>query len=243
MNSKITFKRKLTNSDFFMIAINIVPLFGVLFKGWDPKQMFLIYCLETVIIGFYNILKMAIVTVFKKKHVWENNGNMLMVSGWFFILFFILHYGLFVTVQMSIFSGVSGFGSEGTFGPFSFVFHINRYLTQDTKVVLYGFILVYGLRTVMEFIVTGQYRTISMGHLMFQPYLRIFIQQFVVILGSMFIVFGGGKIFMIIFVIIKIWFELYINFEKLLTDSENKQGEEVRKRGLVKGRGTMNEER
>jgi hypothetical protein len=67
-----------------------------------------------------------------------------------------------------------------------------------------------------EFILSREYRTIPMMKLMFQPYGRIFIQQFVVILGSMFLSFGAGKLFILIFAGIKIFFELFIDYDALL---------------------------
>jgi hypothetical protein len=62
-----------------------------------------------------------------------------------------------------------------------------------------------------------------MGRLMFEPYMRIFVQQFVVILGSIFLSFGGGKIFILVFVIVKIFFELFVNLNRLLVIAEKKQ--------------------
>lgn len=49
--------------------------------------------------------------------------------------------------------------------------------------------------------------------LMFQPYVRIFIQQFVLISGSMFLVFGLGKIFIVIFVLARFYMELFLNID------------------------------
>lgn len=216
-------KRKLTNSDVFLIIANLLPLYGVWFEGWDPKQMFLVYCLETIIIGGYNVIKMIIVTLDRKKDVWENNGSKSLVRGWFFILFFICHYGLFVFVQTGIFAGVSGLSSDGAFGPFTFLGKIFFYLNNDAKIVLYSFIAMYGFRMTFDFILSGKYRETSLGLLMFQPYLRIFIQQFVVILGSMFLVFGAGKIFMLIFVSIKLYCDLFINFDAYLEKAEKLQ--------------------
>ena len=61
------FKRKLTISDFFLIVVNLVPLYGVWFEGWDAKQVFIVYCLETVIIGIINVVKMACINIFGDK--------------------------------------------------------------------------------------------------------------------------------------------------------------------------------
>ena len=48
-------KRKLTASDYSLIAANLVPVFGVWFLDWSPKEVFLVYCLETIIIGIMTL--------------------------------------------------------------------------------------------------------------------------------------------------------------------------------------------
>lgn len=52
--------------------------------------------------------------------------------------------------------------------------------------------------------------------MMYQPNVRIFIQQFKVIIGSIFLSFEAGQIFVLVFAIIKIFFEVLIDFESLL---------------------------
>jgi hypothetical protein len=93
--------------------------------------------------------------------------------------------------------------------------------------MLAGFLISYGFSMYWNFIRTHQYRTIPMMQLMFQPYGRIFIQQFTVILGSMFLAFGAGKIFIFIFAAVKICFEVFVNYDGLLNkaidDMKNKQ--------------------
>jgi hypothetical protein len=216
-------KRKLTSGDWLLIIANLLPLYGVWFEDWDPKHMFLVYCLETIIIGGYNVVKMIIVTLFKKRDVWESGGGKTMITGWFFIFFFIVHYGFFVFIQTGIFAGVSGLNADSNFGPLTFLSKIFSYLSLDAKTVLYIFIAMYGFRMMFDFILSGKYREASLGLLMFQPYIRIFIQQFVVILGSMVLAFGAGKIFMLIFVGIKIYAEVFMNFEAYLGKAEKMQ--------------------
>ena len=145
-----------------------------------------------------------------------------MVSGFFFIFFFIFHYGFFVFVQTGIFTSITGL-SKGDFNPLYFISNLYSYLNMDTKIVLYMFVLMYGVRMITDFVITGKYKQTSMGVLMFQPYIRIFIQQFVVILGSMFLAFGAGKIFMLIFICVKIYFEIFINYDMVLEQAERMQ--------------------
>jgi len=42
-----------------LILSNLIPLIGVLFFGWDVSTILILYWSENVIIGFYNIFKMA----------------------------------------------------------------------------------------------------------------------------------------------------------------------------------------
>jgi hypothetical protein len=216
------FKRKLSVNDLLLIVVNLIPLYCVWFEGWNASQVFLVYCLETVIIGLVTVLKMACVTLFvKKTDVWQNGGSSTMVSGWFFILFFIAHYGFFVFVQTQIFFSVSGLITGHTLlGSYS---KIPALLGDNGKLLLLIFIVYYSVQNFIEFFMTGNLKAISMGRLMFEPYIRIFVQQFVVILGSMFLSFGAGKIFILIFVVVKIFFELFINYNRLLAIAEKRE--------------------
>jgi Family of unknown function (DUF6498) len=215
-------KRKLSVNDLLLIVVNLIPLYCVWFEGWNASQVFLVYCLETVIIGLVTVLKMACITLFvKKTDVWQNGGSSTMVSGWFFILFFIAHYGFFVFVQTQIFFSVSGLITGHTLlGSYS---KIPALLGDNGKLLLLIFIVYYSVQNFIEFFMTGNLKAISMGRLMFEPYIRIFVQQFVVILGSMFLSFGAGKIFILIFVVVKIFFELFINYNRLLAIAEKRE--------------------
>jgi hypothetical protein len=218
------FKRKLTLSEYLLVIVNLIPLYGVWFEGWNASEVFLVYCLETVIIGIINVLKMACVTIFvRQADVWENGGSTSMQSGWFFIFFFIIHYGFFVFVQTQIFFNVSRLIPDGSF--LLNYSKIPELLGDNGKLLLLIFIAYYTMQNVFDFFLSGNYKTISMGRLMFEPYMRIFVQQFVVILGSIFITFGAGKVFILVFVIAKIFFELFVNFNRFLLIAEKRQRE------------------
>lgn len=216
------FKRKLSVSDWLLILVNLIPLYGVWFEGWNAAEVFLVYCLETVIVGIINVLKMACVTIFVKgSDTWENHGSSSKQSGWFFIFFFIVHYGFFVFVQTQIFFSVSGLIPNGSL--LANYDEIPKLLGDNGKLMLLIFITYYTLQNLFDFFLSGKYKTISMGRLMFEPYVRIFVQQLVVIVGSMFLNFGAGKIFILVFVLVKIFFELFLNFNRFLTISEKRQ--------------------
>jgi Family of unknown function (DUF6498) len=213
---QLMIKKKLSNSDYLLLLANLVPVVGVWAWDWDPKEMFLVYCLETIIIGIFNLAKMAIVTLVKKTDNWHANGKTTRQSGLFFMLFFLVHYGIFVGVQMGIFFGVSGIGKESGVTVFNFFFKWPELLHPDSLIVLGIFVFCYCYKMIMEFVLSGEYRSSSLMMLMFQPYGRIFIQQITVIIGSMFLSFGAGKIFILVFATVKIFFELFINYEGLI---------------------------
>ncbi len=215
------FKHKLTISDYLLILVNLIPIYGVWMEGWDPKMIFIVYCLETVIIGLVNVLKMAIVTIFfKSKDEWSNNGAVKMVSGVFFIAFFIVHYGFFIFVQTQIFFGITGITkSNELLGSYK---AIPALLGNEGKLLVAIFILYYTIQTFYSFFSSGQYKTVSLMRIMFEPYMRIFVQQFIVILGSFFLLVGAGKMFILIFAIVKIFFEVYVNFNRFLNEAERK---------------------
>ncbi len=220
------FKKSLSNSDYFLFAANLIPVIGAWFFGWDPKQIFMVYALETVIIGIFNLLKMAVVTGIRKTDIGYNEGTRTQKSGIFFMLFFLVHYGMFVAMQTGMFVQVSGIGKDFHIGFFDFFLYWPKYLGDDAWYMLAGFFISYSFDFLWNFIRPKQYRTVPMTLLMFQPYMRIFIQQVTVILGSMFLVFGGGKLFILIFAAVKIFFEVYVDYKGIL----NKTMAEMQKR-------------
>lgn len=212
-------KKKLTRSDYFIIAANLIPVYGVLYEGWSATEVFFVYCLETIIIGIFNLVKMAIVTAVRRTDTWYNGPSRTQQHGLFFMFFFLVHYGMFVAIQMSIFFGVSGIVKDGSLSLFSFFYKWPQLLGSNSYTMLTGFVISYGFGMIYNFILPGKYKTTPLMVLLFQPYIRIFIQQFAVILGSMFLSFGAGKAFIIVFAMIKIFFEVVINYEKLLNKS------------------------
>jgi hypothetical protein len=218
-------KKKLTRPDYLIIAANLLPVIGVFVWDWSPVEVFMVYALETVIVGLFTLLKMGIAGIAQGPGDWHNAGKTTKQSAIFFMLFFLVHYGIFVAIQTGLFIRVSGIGSKYDVGFFDFFIHWPRYLGPDAWYMLIGFIISYGFSLIWNFLRTGQYKTVPMMLLMFQPYGRIFIQQVVVILGSMFLVFGAGKIFILIFAAVKIFFEVFINYDRIL----NKAMEDTKK--------------
>ena len=210
MNAPTKINLRLT--DLFLILINLVPIWGVWVNDWSVKDIFLVYCLESVIMGAYNVLMMWSTTLFKRKDEWVSGDVSSMVSGYYFILFFIAHYGFFILIQLGLFISISKIGNLDFKDSFVLLFHIRSYLPNPIYQLLMLFIISYGIIVLKDFFIPGLYKTASLGSLMFSPYARVFVQQFCLLLGGLLFVFSLGKIFIILFVIIKIFFEVGLKF-------------------------------
>jgi len=215
-------KRKLTKEDIVLIIANLIPVYGVWFQGWSATDAFIVYALETIIIGVMTLLKLLVMTLARGKDTWYNEGTSTRVGGLLFMFFFAVHYGLFVAVQTSIFSQSADIVPAGK-GLLYFFFNWYTYINEDIAIMLSAFAVSYLIRSFVPFIVKGEYKTISMMRVMFQPYGRIVVQQFTVILGSMFLVFGWGKPFILVFALAKIFFEIYLNLDHVLDREMEKE--------------------
>ena len=224
--SKAFFRKPLDRNDWIIILSNLIPVYGVWFMGWSAVEVFTVYAMETLIIGILTVLKLLIATLARGNDSWYNQGKKSQVSGLFFIFFFILHFGIFAAVQTSIFAGVSNIVPQGK-SPLHFFFHWWEYINKDTGIMLMIFVLSYLLRDLMPFLIRKDYLRAPMMLMMFQPYGRIIIQQFTVILGSMFLTFKLGAVFVLVFSLAKIFAELYLQLDQMLAkameDAEKNQ--------------------
>ncbi|MBU0744172.1 MAG: hypothetical protein KKE11_02220, partial [Gammaproteobacteria bacterium] len=87
-------KKNRPSSIYFLLAANAVPLVGVLFFGWDLIDVLFLYWAETVIIGFYSLLKILLAKD-------NDQGLRLILAKFMRVLgcaFFIIHFGGFIAV-------------------------------------------------------------------------------------------------------------------------------------------------
>ena len=215
-------KRRLRAGDWFLIIANLLPVYGVWFLDWSARQIFLVYCLESVIIGVFTLTKLVIATAIRKKDWWLNNGSRKIMHGIFFIILFLLHYGLFVGIQLTAFLNFTSINNNLNPDAFALVFHPFSYLDKDAWLMLSVFVFGYGYENLSFFILDNEYRTKPFMRIMFEPYLRIFIQQFLVLLGGFALGFGAGRVFILLFAIIKIFFTVFIDYESILNRASAK---------------------
>ena len=209
------FRKKLNRNDWLIIISNLIPVTGVWLLGWSATEVFIVYALETLLAGILTVIKLLIATFAQRSDTWYNGKQQSQVSGLFFIFFFVLHFGIFAAVQTAIFSQTAGIIPQGKSFLY-FFFHWWEYINEDIAYMLAGFMVSYFARDLIPFLQRKEYKTVPMMLLMFQPYGRIIIQQFTVILGSMFLSFGLGGGFILVFALVKIFMEVYFPFGDIL---------------------------
>ncbi|MES2601664.1 MAG: DUF6498-containing protein [Pseudomonadota bacterium] len=94
-SSSTVLRRRGTFIAAILILSNLVPLAGILFWGWDTFVLLCLYCLETAVIGFWTIARVATMSRDPGSAAGRSIAGTLALAG-----FFTVHAGLFMTVHM-----------------------------------------------------------------------------------------------------------------------------------------------
>jgi hypothetical protein len=78
---------------------NLIPLFGVLFWQWDTFQLLMLYWMETVILAFWTLRRLARLPAGDAGNL-TINGREQPASNSMLVGFFTLHAGMFILVHL-----------------------------------------------------------------------------------------------------------------------------------------------
>jgi hypothetical protein len=222
----LNFKKTLNSVDLYLIAINLIPIWGVWFMGWNAHLIFVIYCLESIIAGIYTILKLWISVFFKNRSPIQQSktsNKIKVLTALFLSLFFCFHFGLFIFVQLSIFFGIIGKINGVPISIKSLMFNFFEIIPLYAQLFLLSYFISYGISFLKNFIADGAYKTKDTSAIMISPYKRIFVQQFLVIFGAVVLLLDkSGKFIIFIFALVKIWFDVFVDYQQLLNSSSEK---------------------
>ncbi|MEA2577035.1 MAG: hypothetical protein QOD78_623 [Chloroflexota bacterium] len=199
-----------------LVVANAIPLFGVLFLGWNVWMILIVYWLENGVVGFFNVLKIlraegAIVP----SSGWTMNGRPMSAVGRGAIAgFFLIHYGIFWVVHgvfvltLPMFAGVLSEFSQPTLfikseGQFLDGVYAGPVLDPGTNLAsgvqfgpivlaVFALALSHGLSFWFNYLGRGEYRRTSPAAQMFAPYGRLFVLHITIILGGIAIAITGA---------------------------------------------------
>jgi len=186
-----------------LVVSNLVPLLGVLLAGWGVFPILLLFSLENVVIGFYNVLRMrrARCDLDELRRTAQGIG-----TKWGLIAFFCVHYGMFVfghLLFVVILFGMvwpspaaagmgAGAAPEAGSGP-----RLADLFGQDGAglLVAWGMLWVsHGISYRQNFIKSGEYKRVTSNALLMRPYGRIVVMHVTIIIGGMLALATGLRI-------------------------------------------------
>jgi hypothetical protein len=171
-----------------LLAANAIPLFGVLFLGWDAFYVVLLYWTENLVVGFYNVLKMVFAAVpYPAAHL----GKL------FLIPFFIVHYGGFTAIHgffvLALFHKEQGPPIGGADWPCFLVFvqmlfNVSRYMYSvippQVRLAVLALFISHGVSFVQNYLLKGEYATAKPDKLMGSPYGRVVVMHIAILAGG-----------------------------------------------------------
>jgi len=201
-----------------LIAANIIPLIGVIFFGWDLKFILVLYWLENVVLGIFNVIKMLLV----------NDGtstpNRLFNTG-----FFTVHYGGFCAIHGVILFGFLGISLPDTSGSiggqdtdfilvevFSLIqptiSHLHHLFGSNFILSFIALFISHGFSLIDNFFAKGERNLLSVKKLFGLPYSRIVVLHVTIILGGMLVQELGSPVPMLaLLVCLKILIDLKLH--------------------------------
>jgi hypothetical protein len=205
-----------------LLVANALPLVGVLCFGWDAFSIVLLYWTENIVVGFYNILKMAFVKV---SHPVAHLGKL------FTICFFAIHYGGFTAVHgvfvLTFFKqdtgGFSPFPSGDTWPCFlvfvQLLFNVIRQafliIPPNMVYAIAGLFASHGISFGYNFFYKGERTRTNLKKLMGQPYSRIVVLHIAIIFGGFLTMTLGSPVgVLLILVLLKTIIDVKLHFRE-----------------------------
>ncbi len=194
-------KSKVSVSLIILILVNLLPIFGVIYAGWDVFEIVALYWFENVVIGLVNVLK--IITCCPGSH--RSAGTAIEISKLFKIPFFTIHYGGFCFVHGIFVFGLLGpKNKEGGHGdPFENMGHwfssfVNTYVIWFVLAIVASHIFSFFKNYIGE----NEYTRSTPDKLMNAPYGRVVVLHLAIIGGGFIVQELGSSVGMLILLII-----------------------------------------
>ena len=200
-----------------LIAANLAPLFGILFFGWDAASIVLLYWVENLIIGAYNILMIIWVKVKSRSDQFKKL---------FIIPFFCVHFGGFCAVHgfflltfFKLGGDMDAFAPQSPWlGPLVFVQLLVSVIGQlwDSRPPgmewpVIGLVVSHGISFFRNYLMGGEYLTFTIGKLMSRPYNRIVLLHVAIIAGGApIMMLGSPAPLLCILVVLKIGMDIWL---------------------------------
>ena len=200
---------KINASNRFVWANALLLVFLVLTGQADAFSILLAYFMETIVIGIIQMCKLWLTNHKGLKDV--DIANTPKMKGGFLILFFAFHYGFFVAVQSVFMFGFFEIEFDEIASAFNLIENYLFAINYKGTLWALGAILFFNLSEFYSYFwLPRRFERVSPNKLFFKPYVRIFVQQFAVILGGFFIFLSEAGIgAAIVLIVVRTYVDLY----------------------------------
>ena len=194
-----------------LVAVNLVPLVGVLFWGWDVAIVLISYWLENGIIGLINIPKIALAAQGNSVLATTTAGFFAIHYGGFWIghgIFVFLIAGIATRGPLDVFFD-SGFPFGGGIPPES--------VDRGPQILLIALLLFlsHGMSFLFNYLGRKEYLNTTPMKQMFQPYSRLIILHITIILGAFLVIFLDQPVYLVaLLVILKTTVDLFFHLRE-----------------------------
>ena len=158
-----------------LILANLVPLFGVIWLGWEVFPLLLLFWFENLIVGGFNVLKMLVASP---------QDPLKWAAKLFLIPFFCFHYGMFTMIHgvfvIGMFGG--GFKKGAPFPDTAVIWHLA--MQQKLVWAILGLAASHAFSFVHNYVLRNEYRRASLPALMQQPYGRVVVLHLTILGGA-----------------------------------------------------------
>jgi len=217
-----------------LVFSNVIPLIGVLFFGWLIFDVVLLYWIENVIIGVFNLIKIICCfpsleadtnqvgsssrqNLSEESHPGVQAAHAAIESGLagqlvkvFLVPFFTVHYGMFCFVHGVFIVNILDPDTEGFANPFAAA--AEKLQVAWFAIAVLGMLASHGVSLVSNFFLKGKFRRTQPFILMFSPYGRIVLLHIVILFGAFLTMSLGSPIWLLVlFVVLKTIFDLVIH--------------------------------
>jgi hypothetical protein len=158
-----------------LLAANAIPLLGVLYLGWDVATILILYWLENGVVGLLNVPKILLAAGPSATGTSSFHGAHLLIAA-----FFVLNYGVFW-----IGHGVFVLVLTGRAMALGLTEPLRAVLADPSlQLAATALFISHAASLWVNYIGRGEYRTVSPGRQMFEPYPRMVVLHVTIILGG-----------------------------------------------------------
>ena len=211
-------------SELSLVIANAVPIAGVIFWDWSVFDTMLLYWLENVVIGVFNILKILTLPFIPKETSTPVplNAKMAIVGVFsvgriFLAAFFSFHYGMFMMVHgilvFAMFGNKDIHSQMGNMSPYKTIAGLfqQAWNIEGLAWPIMGIVASRLVSYIYNFWMMGERNRMTSQDLMKAPYNRMVVLHLTIIFGGWLVMMTGQAIWaLVLLVIIKTVIDLVL---------------------------------